>query len=133
MPLSRDLGALTSWNPLGLSRPVMGLLYGVFPGGKGGRCVRLTTLPQSCAVVTKSGSPNFLEPSGPLQACNWTDFTYCHLHDFRFLPPYEMLTQRFIAVFTQVIMCVYYSPIHAHLSRVISDLQIFYHACCMST
>jgi len=27
MPLSRNLGALTSWNPLGLSRPVMGLLY----------------------------------------------------------------------------------------------------------
>ena len=26
-PLSRNLGVLTSWNPLGLSRPVMGLLY----------------------------------------------------------------------------------------------------------
>ena len=45
---------------------------GVFPGGKGGRCVRLTTLPPSCAVVTKSGSLNFLEPSGPLRACNGT-------------------------------------------------------------
>jgi len=29
---------------------------GVFPGGKGGRCVRLTTLPPSCAVVMKSGN-----------------------------------------------------------------------------
>jgi len=29
-------------------------------------------LPPSCAVVTKSGSFNFLEPSGPLQACNGT-------------------------------------------------------------
>ena len=38
-------------------------------GGKGGRCVRLTTLPPSCAVVMKSGNLNFLEPSGPLQAC----------------------------------------------------------------
>ena len=27
VPLSRNLGALTSWNPLGLSRPLMGLLY----------------------------------------------------------------------------------------------------------
>ena len=27
MPLSRNLGTLTSWNPLGLIRPVMGLLY----------------------------------------------------------------------------------------------------------
>jgi len=43
---------------------------GAFPGGKGGRCVRLTTLPPSYAVVMKSG--NLLEPSGPLQACNGT-------------------------------------------------------------
>jgi hypothetical protein len=36
----------------------------------GGRWVRLTTLPPSCAVVTKSGSLNLLEPSGPVQVCN---------------------------------------------------------------
>ena len=41
-------------------------------GGKGGRCVRLTTLPPSSTVVTKSGNLNFLEPSGPLQVCNGT-------------------------------------------------------------
>ena len=45
---------------------------GVFPVGKGGPCVRLTNLPPSCAVVMKSGNLNFLEPSGPLQACNDT-------------------------------------------------------------
>jgi len=28
------------------------------------------TLPPSCAIVMKSGNFNFLEPSGPLQACN---------------------------------------------------------------
>ena len=36
-------------------------------------------LPLSCAVVMKSGNLNFLEPSGPLQACNGTAlpfFTY---------------------------------------------------------
>jgi len=27
VPLSRNLGTLTSWNPLGPSGPVMGLLY----------------------------------------------------------------------------------------------------------
>jgi len=27
-------------------------------------------LPLSCAVVTKSGNPDFLEPSGPVQVCN---------------------------------------------------------------
>jgi len=41
-------------------------------GGKGGRCVRLTTLQPSCAVVMKSRKLNFPEPSGPLQACNGT-------------------------------------------------------------
>jgi len=29
-------------------------------------------LPPSCAIVTKSGNLNFLESSGPLQACNGT-------------------------------------------------------------
>jgi len=29
-------------------------------------------LPTSCAVVTKSGNLNFLEPSEPVQACNGT-------------------------------------------------------------
>jgi len=43
---------------------------GTFPGSKGGRCVRLATLPSSCAVVLKSGSLNFLEPSGTVQTCN---------------------------------------------------------------
>ena len=32
----------------------------------------MLTLPPSCAVVTKSGNLNFLETSGPLQACNGT-------------------------------------------------------------
>jgi len=30
-------------------------------------------LPPSCAVVTKSGNLNFLEPSGPLRAFNGTN------------------------------------------------------------
>jgi len=33
----------------------------------------MLTLPPSWAVVTKYGSLNFLEPSGPVQACNGTD------------------------------------------------------------
>ena len=53
---------------LGSTQP----LTGKFSGGKCGRCVRLTTLPLPCAVVMKSGNLNFLEPSGPLQACNGT-------------------------------------------------------------
>ena len=59
--------ALRPWGRLSLQQK---WVPGAFPGGKGGRCVRLTTLPPSCAVVMKSGNLNFLEPSGPLQACN---------------------------------------------------------------
>jgi len=55
------------------------LVPGVFHGGKGDRCVRLTTLPPSCAVVMKSGNLNFLEPPGPLQACNGTVYLYLQL------------------------------------------------------
>jgi len=47
-----------------------------FLGGKGGRCVRLTTLPPSFAVVMKSGNLNFLEPPGPLQASNGTGLPF---------------------------------------------------------
>jgi len=62
---------------------------GVFSGGKGGRCVRLTTLPPPCAVVMKSGNLNFLEPSGPLQTCNGTDLPlplpFCTLNKMFFI------------------------------------------------
>ena len=43
-----------------------------FLGDENGRCVRLTNSPPSCAVVMKSVNRNFLEPSGPVQACNGT-------------------------------------------------------------
>ena len=44
--------------------------------GKGGRLVRLTTLPPSCTIVMKSGNLNFLEHSGLLQACNGADLPW---------------------------------------------------------
>ena len=38
-------------------------------------------LPPSCAVATQSRNTNFMEPSGPLQACNGTDLHLpLHLH-----------------------------------------------------
>ena len=47
-----------------------------FLRGKGCRCLRLTTLPPSCAVVMKSGNLNFLESSGPLWTCNGTTLPF---------------------------------------------------------
>jgi len=43
-----------------------------FVWGKVGLCVRLISLPPSCAVFMKSGYFNFLETSGKLQAYNRT-------------------------------------------------------------
>ena len=57
---------------LGSILPLTEMSTSRISGGKCGRCVRLTTLPPSCAVVMKSGNLNFLEPCGPLQACNGT-------------------------------------------------------------
>jgi len=61
--------ALCPWGRLSLWQK---WVPGVFPGSKGGRCIGLTTLPPSCAAVMKSENFNFLEPYGPLQACNGT-------------------------------------------------------------
>ena len=47
-----------------------------FLGGKGGRCVRLTTLTPSCADVMKSANLIFVEFSGSLEACNGTELTF---------------------------------------------------------
>ena len=47
---------------LGLTQPLTEMSTRSIYWAKGGRCVRLTTLPPSCAVVMKSGKLNFLEP-----------------------------------------------------------------------
>jgi len=66
---------------LGSTQPLTEMSTRSISWGKGGRCVRLTTLPPPCAVVTKSGNLNFLEHSGPVQACNGTALPsfYCQI------------------------------------------------------
>ena len=50
---------------------------GYLLGGKGGRCVGVTTSPP-LHVYRNSGILNFLEPSGSVQACNgWYSFKSC--------------------------------------------------------
>ena len=50
-------------------------LPGVFPGGKGGPCVRLTTYHHPVPLSRNLGTFYFLEPFGPVQACNGTDLS----------------------------------------------------------
>jgi len=44
-------------------------------------------LQPSCAIVTKPGNPNFLEPSGPVQACNGTELPLPRCESFECLFP----------------------------------------------
>ena len=55
MPLSRNLGTLTSWNPLGHSGPVTGLIYllqHTFRGLKVIRCVASSTSVSQQPIIT---------------------------------------------------------------------------------
>jgi len=55
---------------LGSTQPLMKMSTKNIPVGKGGRCLRLTTSPPSCAEChEKSGSLNLLEPYGSHRAC----------------------------------------------------------------
>ena len=51
---------------IGQFRPGIIKLPGMFPGGKGGRCVELTTLPPSSADCLEIWEPL---PPGTLRAC----------------------------------------------------------------
>ena len=64
---------------LGSTQPLTEMNTRRISWGKCGRCVRLTTLQPPCTVVMKSENLNFLEPSGPLQACNGTALPFTFL------------------------------------------------------
>jgi len=68
---------------LGSTQPPTEMSTRSISWGKGGQCIRLTTLPPSCAIVTKSGNLNFLEPSGPLQACNGTALPFVSFTEYQ--------------------------------------------------
>jgi len=57
---------------------------------KGSRCIKLTTLQPTCAIVMKSGNLNFLEPSGPLQARNGTALPFNFTHYTRTIPYFRI-------------------------------------------
>jgi len=55
---------------LGLTQPLTEMNTVMFPGGKGGRCVGLTTLSLYVPIVLKYRGLNLQEPSGSVQGCN---------------------------------------------------------------
>jgi len=69
---------------LGLTQPLVKMGTRNTPGGKGGRCVRLTTSPPSYAECHENlGSLNLLEPSGPHRACYRAPLTLLIFVDLR--------------------------------------------------
>jgi len=80
---------------LGLTQPLTEMITrNISWGGKGGRCIGLTTLPPSCVpIFLKSGSLNLLEPSGPAQACNGIAllYYYYYYYYYYYLPEVERL------------------------------------------
>ena len=89
--LSRNLGALTSWNPLGLSRPVMGLLYFFRRGvddGKVGDAMRYCLVVWGFKEVVPGGKRYLCTERG--MSChvvsskfiNWESFAYIEKHLF---------------------------------------------------
>ena len=76
---------------LGSTQPLTEMSTRSISWGNGGRCVRLTILPPSCAVVMKSGNVNFLDPSGPLKACKGTSLP-TNFQDSIISTPFYLIT-----------------------------------------
>jgi len=64
---------------LGSTQPLLQMSTRNIPGGKGGRCVRLTTSPPSREECHEIWSLNLLEPFVPHQACYRTPYLLCNL------------------------------------------------------
>jgi len=80
-------------------------------------------LPPSCAVVTKSGNLNFLEPCGPVQACNGTALPFFMRLPNKGFDEHGYLTFRHHASYIYVGQAYRYSPEYAFY---IFSQQIYY-------
>ena len=98
-------------------------------GGKGGRCVRLTTYHHPVPLSRNLGTLTFWNPLGHSRPVTGllllmdTNTTFVSCHHIRDVNPDVHHCVH------KVFVCVYYSAIHAYLYLMIYALQIFYHAC----
>jgi len=67
-----DIKSFRSHYDLGSTQPLTEMSTRSISWGQRQSVHKADNLPPSCAAVTKSESLNFLEPSGPVQACNGT-------------------------------------------------------------
>jgi hypothetical protein len=115
---------------LGSTRPLTEMSTRcIFWGGKGGRCVRLTTLPPPCAAVMKSGNLNFLEPSGPLQACNGTALPFFTVkrRNLGLTISYNLRSSVTLLFHLSHLLyfCVFQGNIHVFLSLLLLNVNLF--------
>ena len=82
---------------LGSTQPPTEMITRRISWGKGGRCVRLTTLPPFWAIVTISGNLNFLEPSGHLGPVMGLIYLYLY-RQFNIKQFYVLPTQLYLCV-----------------------------------
>jgi hypothetical protein len=85
-------------------------------------CVRLTTLPLSCAVVMKSGNLNFLEPPGLSQACNGTALHYIIFNYILGSPPISVKFHEIISLISFLFYDILDNFLHLN-----SVPQFFFH------
>jgi len=78
-----------------------------------------------CAVPMISGNLNFLEPSGPLQACNGTAFTCMtnqQMHIYKYIQSHTIIINQTVSITPVTIIRVSYN-MNAIISRIQKSLQ----------
>ena len=83
-------------------------------------------LPPSCAVVTKSGNLNFLEPSGPLQACDGTalPFTLLFLQSKGFYCTLHKCSYGRLVTDCTCYLIVVFSEFNVHLCKGVARIEL---------
>ena len=85
----------------------------------------------SCAVVTKSGNLNFLEPSGPLQACNGTALPFFILRHTGHRTQHSVVTLKCVTIkcsdcksrYSNLIFMLFAQIVSAHNNFICRALQ----------